>query len=123
MAGAGGAMLPAGAEPDPLPAGMNHHGQVGSTMNGTVGPSQIHLQPLAAGGATIGNGPLMQAHLLAQTKSQGELPIPATQTSDPAEEQANNMPNITNSDATKEALAQPAEVAARTAATPVVDAQ
>ena len=111
-------MLPAGAEPDPLPAGMNHHGQVESTMNGR----QFHLQPLAAGGATIGNGPLMQAHLMAQTMSQGELPIPATK-SDPAEEQANNVPNITNSDATKGALAQPAEVAARTAATPVVDAQ
>ena len=124
MAGMGGAMLLAGAEPDPLPAGMNHHGQAESTMNGTVGSGQFHLQPLATSGATMGNGPLMQAHLLAQTTtqaSQGGLPIPAT-TSDPTEEQA-DMPNITNSDATKGALAQPAEVAAGTAATPVVDAQ
>ena len=124
MAGMGGAMLPAGAEPDPLPAGMNHHGQAESTMNGTVGSGQFHLQPLATSGATMGNGPLMQAHLLAQMTtqaSQGGLPIPAT-TSDPTEEQA-DMPNITNSDATKGALAQPAELAAKTAATPVVDAQ
>lgn len=125
MVGVGGAMLPAGAEPDPLPAGMNRHGQAESAMNGTVGSGQFHPQPLAASGVTMGNGPLMQAHsLAAQTTVQAPLggpPIPAT-TSDPAEEQA-NMPNITNSDATKGALAQQAEVAAGTAATPVVDAQ
>ena len=122
-AGVGGAMLPAGAEPDPLPAGMNRHGQAESTIHDTtVGPSQFHFQQLAAGGATIGNGPLMQARLLTQATSQGgEAPMPAT-ISDPAEEQV-DMPNITNNDTAKGALEQPSELAAGTTSTPVVDAQ
>ena len=47
--------------------------------------------------------------------------MPAT-TSDPAEEQV-DMPNITNNDTAKGALAQPSELAAGTTSTPVVDAQ
>lgn len=125
MAGVGGAMLPAGAEPDPLPAGLNRYGQAESTtMNGAVDPGQFHLKQLVAGGAAMGNDPLMQAHLLAQTTAQTSQRGPPMSAiiSDPAEEQA-AMPSITNNDASKGALAQPAEVAAVTTPTPVVDTQ
>ena len=115
-------MLPAGVEPDPLPAGINPQGQVGSMMNGTVGaPGHFQLQQLA-GGVAFGNNPLLHAQMLAQTTSQGEAPIPAT-TSGPTEEQS-NMPNIADSNnPIKGAIGQPDELAVGTTLTPVADAQ
>jgi hypothetical protein len=107
--GLGGALLPAGAEPDPLPAGMNPHSQAGSIMNGTSGaPGQFKLQLSAP----------RRAQLLGQATSPGGALVPAT--SDPAEEQV-DMPNIANDDA-KGSMAQPAKVAGATP-TPVLDAQ
>ena len=108
LAGVGGGVLPVGAEPDPLPTGVNPQVPMGSMMNGTIsGPGQFQLQQQEAGGVGVGG-------------NQGEAPLPATP-SDPAEEQP-DIPNITDSDTTKEAMAQP-KVAVGTTPTPVADAQ
>eukprot|EP00561_Arcocellulus_cornucervis_P013398 CAMPEP_0185799364 /NCGR_PEP_ID=MMETSP1322-20130828/283_1 /TAXON_ID=265543 /ORGANISM="Minutocellus polymorphus, Strain RCC2270" /LENGTH=624 /DNA_ID=CAMNT_0028494935 /DNA_START=87 /DNA_END=1961 /DNA_ORIENTATION=- len=108
LAGLGGGVLPVGAEPDPLPTGVDPQVPMGSMMNGTIsGPGQFQLQQQEAGGVGVG-------------ANQGEAPLPATP-SDPAEEQS-NIPNITDSDTTKEAIAE-LQVAVGATPTPVADAQ
>ena len=106
LAGVGGGVLPVGAEPDPLPTGVNPQVPIGS-MTTISGPGQFQLQQQEAGGDEVGG-------------NKGEAPLPATP-SDPAEEQS-DIPNITDSDTTKEAMAQP-KVAVGTTPTPVADAQ
>lgn len=110
LAGVGGGVLPVGAEPDPLPTGVDPQVPMGSMMNGTIsGPWQFQLQQQEAGGVGVG-------------ANQGEAPLPATP-SDPAEEQSSiHVPNITDSDTTKEAIAQ-LQVAVGATPTPVADAQ
>ena len=105
-AGVGGGELPVGAAPDPLPTGVNLQVPMGSMMS----PGQFQLQQQEAGGVGVGG-------------NQGEVPLPATP-SDPAEEQP-DIPNITStdSDTTKEAMAQPKVAAVGTTPTPVADAQ
>ena len=110
LAGVGGGVLQVGADPDPLPTGVNPQVPMGSmTTNGTIsGPGQFQLQQQEAGGVGVGG-------------NQGEAPVPATP-SDPAEEQP-DIPNITDSDTTKEAMTQPKVAAVGTTPTPVADAQ